>query len=118
MKLTTKALLSSLTAALVNATPSSYQVVSQRRKRRYEKILEKQDRKGELRAAVLGVESIDFRSQGRKLSLGELVRTYGFSDEGAFYGAVAAKIHDELRRRGWTLKRIQRYEKMRLGRVM
>lgn len=118
MKLTTKSLLSALTAAIVNATPKTYRIVSQRRERRYERILEKHDRKGELRASVLGIESIDFRDEERKQPLSDLVRTYGFSDERAFYSAVVAKIHEELRRRGWTLGRIHRYEETRLARVM
>lgn len=118
MKLATKSLLSALTAAIVNAAPGISQVVSQRKARRYERILEKYDRKGELRAAVLGITSVDFRAQERKRSLAEIVKVHGFSDEKAFYRAVIAKIHDELHARGWTWRRIYRFEAMQLQRMM
>lgn len=117
MKLSTKSLLSSLTAAIVNAAPSRHHITSQRHERRYEKVLRKHDRKGELRASVLGVNSFDFREQERKHSLLEIVTSYGFSDERAFYRALIGKIHQELRERGWTSHRIQHFEMTRLHRV-
>ena len=117
MKLTTKSLLSALTAAVVNAAPSAYRKVSQRHAARYERILEKHDRKGELRAAVLGLDSAEFRNQERSRSLAALVRNYGFVDERAFYRALVGKIYDELYKRGWTIQRIRRCEAMRLQRI-
>lgn len=117
MKLSTKSLLSSLMASIINAAPSSYRIAPQRKEQRYERILEKHDRKGELRASVLGIGSLDFRSRERKQSLAEIVRSYGFSDERAFYRALTAKIHEELRRRGWTQQRIKRFEMSQLRRI-
>lgn len=117
MKLSTKALLSSLTASIVNAAPSRQRLAQPRKELRYERLLHKHDRKGELRASVLGINSVDFRTQERKRSLARIVRSYGFSDERAFYRALTAKIHDELRRRGWTPRRIEQFEVNQLQRM-
>lgn len=117
MKLATKSLLSALVAAIVNAAPNAYRIISQRDMRRYERILEKHDRKGELRASILGIPSVDFRQKERKHSLSEIVRVYGFSNERAFYQALVAKIREELRHRGWTLQRIHTFEDSRLRRI-
>lgn len=117
MKLATKSLLSSLIAAIVNAAPSRNHIVPQRRERRYERVLQKNDRKGELRAAVLGIDCMEFRHQERRRSLAEIVRSYGFRDERAFYRALIAKIHDELKHRGWTMQRIQQFEIGQLQRL-
>ena len=92
-------------------------MMSQREVRRYERILEKHDRKGELRASILGIPSVEFRQKERKHSLSEIVKTYGFSSERAFYQALVAKIREELRHRGWTLQRIHLFEDSRLQRM-
>jgi len=117
VKIATKSLLSALIAAIINARIGVYSTIPQRRERRYRRILEKHDRKGELRASVLGIDSIDFRHKERQHSLSEIVQSYGFTDERAFYRALTSKIHEELRLRGWTAKRIQRFETMQLQRV-
>lgn len=117
MKLKTKSLLSSLVASIVNAAPGGHAIATQRNEQRYEKILEKHDRKGELRASVLGINSLDFRNKERKQSLSAIVKSYGFSDEKAFYRALIAKIHEELRRRGWTQQRIAQFEVGQLQRL-
>ena len=117
MKLSTKALLSSLVAAAIHATPSKYPLVPQRHLERYGQLLRKHDRKGELRSAVLGITPQEFKASERRYSLSRIVRLHGFSDEKAFYRALTGKIHDELHRRGWTQQRIERFEMGRLLRV-
>ena len=117
MKLSTKALLSSLVAASVNCLPSRRQLITQREAERYEKVIEKHDRKGELRASVLGIDSPEFREKERHQSLARIVRRYGFANEQAFYLALMGKIRDELRRRGWSLRRIEAYEISRFARL-
>lgn len=117
MKLSTKALLSSLVAASVNCLPSRRQMITQREARRYERVLEKHDRKGELRASVLGIDSPEFREKERHQSLASIVRRYGFENEQAFYRALIGKIRDELHNRGWSIRRIEAYEMSRLARL-
>lgn len=117
MKLSTKSLLSALVAATVNSTSNAHHLTSQRHERRYEKILQKHDRKGELRASVLGVNAVDFRQQERKYTMSQIVNLYGFKDERAFYRAVVGKIRQELRGRGWTSDRIHYFEVARLQRI-
>ncbi len=117
MKIATKSLLSALIAAIVNTRSGVYRTIPQRREQRYRRILEKHDRKGELRASVLGINSMDFRYKERQYPLSEIVSSYGFSDERAFYGALASKIREELRFRGWTPQKIKQFETMQLQRV-
>ena len=117
MKLSTKSLLSALVAATVNSAPHTHHLTSQRHERRYEKVLQKHDRKGELRASVLGMDAVDFRQQERKYTMSRIVNLYGFQDERAFYRAVVGKIRQELRSRGWTPERIQYFEAARLQRI-
>lgn len=117
MRISTKALLSSLVAATLNAAPAKYRQVSQREVSRYERMLQKHDRKGELRATVLGIDPQVFRDNERKYSLMQIVRRYGFSDERVFYMALAAKIREELYRRGWTPRRVAAFQDERLTRV-
>lgn len=118
MRLATKTLLSVLVASIINAGPTAYRKATQRQARRYERILEKHDRKGEVRAAVLGMTSVEFREQERRKSLSDIVKAQGFTDKTAFYGAMVAKLHEELRCRGWTVHRIRQFETTRLARVV
>lgn len=117
MKIATRSLLSALIAAIVNARQGTHRIASRRKEQRYRRILEKHDRKGELRASVLGIDSIDFRHKERQYPLSQIVQSYGFVDEHAFYGALTAKIHEELRLRGWTTRRIHQFETTQLQRV-
>lgn len=117
MKITTKSLLSTLIAAIVNTRSGIYRSIPQRREERYRRILEKHDRKGELRASVLGIDSLDFRQKERQYPLSQIVSSYGFTDERAFYRALVGKIREELRFRGWTMRRIQHFESAHLQRV-
>lgn len=117
MKLSTKSLSSALVAALVNSTSGKNHIASQRHERRYERVLEKHDRKGELRASVLGLDELEFRKQGRRYPLSRIVSLYGFENERAFYRAVVGKIREELRIRGWTPQRIAYFEMTRLQRI-
>lgn len=117
MKLSTKALLSSLVAAAVNAVPAKQRTVSQRETLRYEKVLQKHDRKCELRAGVLGISTLAFKDQIKRRSLSEVVKRYGFIDERSFYVAVVGKIRDELHHRGWTPQRVDRFTMSRAVRL-
>lgn len=114
MKLSTKALASSLIAAAINALPGRKRPVAQREAARYERILQKHDRKGELRASVLGVTPQEFKRLQKAHSLGEIVHQFGFQDEQSFYIAVVGRIKAELRQRGWNNQRLYRFEQQHL----
>jgi uroporphyrinogen-III synthase len=92
-------------------------MITQREARRYERVLEKHDRKGELRASVLGIDSPEFREKERHHSLANIVKNYGFDNEQAFYRALIGKIREELHKRGWSFRRIEAYEMSRLARL-
>lgn len=111
MKLSTKNLASLLVLAVVaSAVPgiSSLPRSRQKKQSQFDRILQRHDRKGELRAALLGVEPHIFRSLQRKMPLEEVITRYGFSDTRHFRMALCGKLRDELRQRGWSARRIDR----------
>lgn len=116
MKLSTKTLGSVLIATIVNATPSKRRICTQRGREKYERVVQKHDRKGELRASVLGIEPTEFRDREKKHSLAQIVKSCGFTDERSYYRALAAKVKDELRKRGWTSYRMDEFVLTRLTR--
>lgn len=82
-------------------------------KRRYEsqfdRLLQRHDRKAELRASVLGLHPLEFRDMQKRMSFDEIRRKKGFATTRAFRIALMGKIKDELRLRGWNTRRIEKY---------
>lgn len=120
VKLSTKTLASLL---LVTAVASAVPGISQLspRKRRHEsqfdRLLQRHDRKGELRAEILGVKSIELRSQLKTSSFEEIIKRSGFATQRAFRIALMGKLKSELRQRGWTTQRIERHVTARSPRI-
>ena len=106
MKISTKTLASLLlVTAVATAVPGS----KRRRESQFERLMQRHDRKGELRAEILGLTPLQFRDLQKKKSFGEIVRRGGFTSERAFRLAFLGKLKDELHHRGWTAQRIERY---------
>lgn len=120
MHISTKTLASLL---LVTAVAAAVPGISRRagsekrRESQFDRILQRHDRKGELRAAVLCMDAYEFRSRQKKMPFDEIVRRAGFKDARAFRIALMGKIKDELRRRGWTTHRIEQYVTTRSSRI-
>jgi len=51
------------------------------------------------------------------MTFAEIARQSGFTSERAFRLALLGKLKDELRHRGWTSQRIERYVLARSGRL-
>lgn len=106
MKLTTKTITSLLltTAFIphVGSRPGGKQS-------QFERILQKHDRKGELRSDILGMSPLEFRDQYKKQPFEELIRQHGFKSEALFRLALFGKLRDELMHRGWSRQRIDRH---------
>lgn len=120
MRIATKTLATLLVVtAVAAAVPGISKIPGS--KRRYEsqfdRLLQRHDRKGELRADVLGLDALEFRDMQKKLSFEEIARKRGFATTRAFRIALLGKLKNELRLRGWTTKRIERYVTMRSGRL-
>lgn len=121
MKISTKTLTSLLiVTAVAIAVPgisrrlpgSKHRLESQ-----FDRLIQHHDRKGELRAAILGIEPTAFKNMQKQMTFEEIVRKSGFKNVRAFRIALFGKLKDELRRRGWTSNRIERYVAVRSNRM-
>ncbi len=88
-----------------------------RHESQFDRLLHRHDRKGELRAEVLGTDPMTFKGLQKKLSFDEIIRRFGFSDKKAFRMALLGKLKSELRLRGWTTRRIDQYITTRSSRM-
>ena len=100
--------------AVATAVPK---VGRQRRISQFDRLLQRHDRKCELRAELLGLTPLQFRDMQRRKTFKEMIRKGGFLSERAFRLALLGKLKDELHRRGWTLQRIERYVAVRSPRL-
>lgn len=121
MKISTKTLTSLL---LVTAVAIAIPGISRRLpggKHRYEsqfdRLLQHHDRKGELRADILGIDPVTFKNLQKQMPLESIVRRSGFKNIRAFRIALFGKLKDELRQRGWTSNRIEHFVAVRSSRM-
>ena len=120
MKLSTKNVATLLVAAsLAAAAPgiSQLTVSKKRRESRFDRLLQRHDRKGELRAELLSMSAQDFRQAIRTTSLDTLINQSGMGTKRAFRMALVGRLRDELLSRGWTRARIERYVLIRAVRM-
>lgn len=85
--------------------------------KRLERLYQRHDRKLELRASVLGISPVELREQLRAKSLDVVVKKYGFRDRAAYYVALTGKLKNELRRRGWSERKLEVLVQKRLARL-
>jgi hypothetical protein len=119
MKLTTKTVATLLVAAsIAAAVPGMSQLptTKARRQSQFDLLLRRHDRKGELRAEILGMDIHTFRRARRSQSLDGLIMKAGMTKR-AFRIALVGMLRDELLRRGWSRTRIDRYVMLRALRM-
>lgn len=112
MKLSTKAIASLMVVtAVAAAVPGVSQISITRKKResRFDKLFATHDRKGEIRASILGISPNEFRELRRTHSLEQIIRQSGFRSKRAFRVALLGYLRGELTGRGWTRQRIDGY---------
>jgi hypothetical protein len=85
---------------------------------KFDRILQKHDRKGELRADVLGVDPLELRDMQKRMAFKDIIRRKGFKNDRAFRLALFGKLKNELRQRGWSSRRIERYVAVRSSRIL
>ncbi|MDN5274661.1 MAG: hypothetical protein JWP06_562 [Candidatus Saccharibacteria bacterium] len=83
----------------------------------FDRLLQHHDRKGDLRAEILGMDSDTFKSLHKHLTLEEIAHKRGFRNIRAFRLALFGKLKGELRQRGWSSNRIDRYVAVRSSRL-
>jgi hypothetical protein len=121
MRMSTKTLTSLLIVTAVAATvPGISQIPGRKNKQgsKFDRILQKHDRKGELRADVLGVDPLELRDMQKRMAFKDIIRRKGFKNERAFRLALFGKLKNELRQRGWSSRRIERYVAVRSSRIL
>ncbi len=119
MRISTKTLASLLlVTAVMSAAPGiGKRQHGRRQESQFDRILQRHDRKGELRASVLGIQPSVLKSMQKRMAFEDIVRKSGFSTVRAFRFALMGKLKDELRHRGWTAQRIERYVIARSSRL-
>lgn len=120
MRMSTKTLTSLLVVTAVAAAVPGIGRMPGRKMRQesqFDRLLQRHDRKGELRAEVLGIRPLDFRDQQKHLSFDEIARRRGFETPRAFRIALLGKLKNELHQRGWSNTRIQRFMAARSNRL-
>ncbi len=108
MKLTTKAIASLLLVTAAALVPHVGRK-PQDKQSQLDRSLQRHDRKGELRAAILGMSPLEFRELNKKQSFEEIIRQHGFKNEASFRLALFGKLRDELLHRGWSRQKIDRH---------
>jgi hypothetical protein len=120
MRISTKTVTSLLlVTAVAAAVPGISRIPGSKRRKesQFDRLLQRHDRKGELRAEILDMDPLVFRDLQKSLSFSEIARRRGFADARAFRLALLGRLKAELRHRGWTAKKIERYMIARSGRL-
>lgn len=120
MRISTKTLTSlMLVTAVAAAVPGISRMTGSKRRQesQFERLLQRHDRKGELRADVLGLDVLEFKDMQRRMSLDEIAQRRGFATKRAFRLALLGKMKNELRMRGWTAKKIDQFILSRSSRI-
>lgn len=120
MRMSTKTVASLLlVTAVAAAIPGISRLPGSKRRQesQFDRLLQRHDRKGELRAEVLGIDAPVFRTLQRHHSFEDIIRQRGFTTVRAFRIALLGKLKHELRGRGWTDHRIRQYMTTRSGRL-
>lgn len=120
MKLSTKTVASLLVASTVAAAVpglSQIPISKKRRESQFDRLLQRHDRKGELRAEILGISAYEFRKLQRTMTLDQIIHAHGIDSKRAFRMALVGMFRDELLQRGWTRTRIDTYVMRRAIRV-
>ena len=120
MKLSTKTVASLLVVtSIAAAVPgiSQLSVSKKRRESQFDKLLQRHDRKGEIRAEILGMDPLDFKQMSKKRSFEQIISSRGMSKR-AFRMALLGTLRNELKQRGWSAARIDSYVRMRSARMV
>lgn len=120
MRIATKTLASLLLATAVAVAVPGIGMGTRSKRRQesqFDRLLQRHDRKGDIRAEILGVEPLVFRDTLKKHSFDEIIRRHGFRNPRAFRLALLGKLKNELHQRGWTTRKIDHYMMTRRDRL-
>ncbi len=114
MRISTKTVASLLlVTAVAAAVPGVSEKIPGKKRFRWEsqfdRLLQRHDRKGELRAEVLGLEVRTFREKLKHKTLEEIAKQRGFRSVREFRIALLGRLKNELHNRGWSFKKIEQF---------
>lgn len=117
-KLSTKtiATLTVFTAAAA-AVPGLTKTALNTSESQFDKLLQRHDRKGEMRAEILGITPHELKRQLRNANFEEIIKKAGMTQR-TFRLALLGMLRNELRQRGWTTMKIDDYIRMRSPRTL
>ena len=121
MKLSTKTVASLLVVtAVAAAVPGLSQVAipKKRRESLFDKLLSRHDRKGELRAEILGISAHEFKQAMKTQTFEQVIQSAGLYSKRDFRLALMGRLRNELLQRGWSRSRIDAYVMMRAPRML
>lgn len=121
MKIATKTLVSLLIVTALTLGNSSFASATSgsgsRSESRIEKVTRRHDRKLELHASILGISTEQLREELKTSDFDQVLKKHGFKTREDFRTAMAGKIKDELKNRGWSDEKIQKVIDSRLARM-
>ncbi len=120
MKLSTKTIASLLVVtAAAAAMPGLSQIAipKKRRESQFDKLLATHDRKGELRAEILGISAYEFKQMSKKMTFEQIIQECGLYNKRDFRVALLGYLRNQLLARGWSRARIDAYIVMRAPRL-
>jgi len=117
-KLSTKtvATLTVVTAAAA-AIPGLTKTALNSNESQFDKLLQRHDRKGDMRAEILGISPHELKKMLRRYTFDEIISKSGMTKR-TFRMALLGTLRNELRQRGWTTAKIDEYIKMRSLRTL
>ncbi len=119
-KLSTKTIATLLVTTAAAATaPGISSLIDPRKSHQsqFDKLLQRHDRKGEVRAEILGMTPHEFKKLSRRMTFDDIIAKQGMTKR-IFRLALLGKLRNELRQRGWTAARIDDYMMLRLPRTL
>lgn len=120
MKLPTKTITSLLVVTAVAAAVPGISQIGRRRQKavsQFDRLIQRHDRKGELRAEVLNMTPEVFRDAMRRMPFDRICRQAGFATVRAYRLALLGRLRYELHHRGWTAQQINSYVLTRSDRI-
>lgn len=123
MKVATNTLATLVLIGVISLSPvnmaalSASSSVDKANMKKLERLYQRHDRKLELRASILGITPEELREQLKAKSLDVVVKKYGFRDRAAYYVALTGKLKDELRKRGWSERKLDIFIQKRIARL-
>jgi hypothetical protein len=122
MKIATKTLTSLLIITIISLSATTMAAAAsntggQKAQSRIERITRHHDRKMELQASVLGVTPNQLKEELKTSTFDQVLKKHGFKTREDFRVAIAGKLKDELKKRGWSDEKIQKLLDKKLAKL-